>query len=199
MDLFYSKKTPTQQLKMLKDELMSKYNITSNVRLTSKDNFKLLYGNKKATDNCVLFILDHVTDKGFLNNKNEKKLIEIVKKYKMLNSLFTYAYPIRTDKITRIQVKEAIPSIELLIDIINPKLIIVLGEITSELFLSRKAIIDDHHGSIITTYNEQPVIQTYKFSYYNSSEGYEDKRYKEAVFKKDWDFITKKYNELINV
>lgn len=195
MDLFMSLLTPKQQINQLKTDYKKLLECEQN----GQSKFRLIYGNEKNFGNCILLILPHVSEHGFMNADYEKNhLISSLEHYNITNYIIVYAQPSKSSGASRKLIKQSRPLISKLIEIINPKLIITFDDSSAELFVNQKPNIIEQHGTIITSYFNIPVILTYNMDYYSTRTGYEDKKYKNNIFFHDWLFISEKYREVIN-
>ena len=195
MDFFMSTLTQTQQLTQLKDDYQKMFDVEQN----GKGKFRILAGNKKSFGNCMLLILPHVSEKGFMNAPWEKvNLMETLKHFGMQNYVIVYAQPSKASGPSRKAIKQSRPLMEQLIEIVVPKLIVTFDDSSAELFLNQKPNIIENHGQIIYNHQSIPVILTYNMDYYEKRTGYEDKKYKNNIFFEDWTNINEKYKELIN-
>jgi hypothetical protein len=186
--------TQTQQLTQLKKEYMEMFECEQN----GQSKFRLIHGDKKYYGNCALLILPYVTEHGFLNAEHEKtNLMKTLEHYKITNYMITYAQLNKSSSSSKKLIKQSRPLMTKLIEIINPKLIIVFDESSSLLFMTQKPNITEQHGTMITTYFNIPVLLTYNLDYYNKRTGYEDKTYKNNIFFNDWLTISTQYKELI--
>ena len=134
-----------------------------------------------------------------MNADYEKSnLLAALDHYKITNYIIAYAQPSKSSSASRKLVKQSRPLMLKLIEIVNPKLIIVLDDSSAEIFVTQKPNIVEQHGTIITHHFNIPIILTYNMDYYVKRTGYQDDTYKKSIFFTDWLYISEKYKELIN-
>ena len=195
MDLFDTQLTPRQRINKISESVKVLNNITENSGKTKKV-FRLLDGKLSSFDGCTLFIRPAVPLTGFMSSKYDKKLLELCEIYKIYNKVITYGILKRTKIAGRKVIKHNIKIIEDIIELVEPKVIVVLGEVTSELFLSTKLKVCNYHGTKIASYGSGiPVLYTYDTSWYLEHDGYEDARYKQDILHNDWTMIQEEYNK----
>jgi hypothetical protein len=198
MDLFYSGLSTTMQLRKLTKEVKKRLNVSSN---DVKGKFKLVLRSgpmETLLSNCCLFLIPHVAKKGFMQGIGEPdKLMELIHEHKMEKSVISYCYHGKIESVSKRMIKECTNQIETLISIIDPRLIVLLGEEACYVFLSRKSKIEDHHGELVRSHNGIPLILTYHPGYYITHSAYEDKRYKENIMNHDWSIIKEYYDKRI--
>jgi len=195
MDLFSDGLTDNQKI----NELKEKYKKLLEVEQNGKGKFNLIKGSKSNYNNCILIIIPNISTFGFMNAEYEKQdLIGTIDKFDLDNHIIAYASPAKSQGASRKLIKDSRQLMFDLIDIVQPKLIIVLNDNTSELFLSQKSNIMEQHGTIIAYHYDIPVILTFNLDYYSTKTGYEDAKYKKLLYNEDWTYIQSKYKELIN-
>ncbi len=195
MDLFSSGLTTNQKLNKIKED----YKRLLEVEQNGKGKFTIIKGNKSNFGNCMLIIVPHVSESGFMNADYEKdNLMAALNHYDIDKYIIVYAQPSKSVGSSRKLIKKSRPIMLELIEIINPKLILVLDDSSSEIFLNMKPNIIELHGTRLAYHDAIPILLTYNMDYYVKQTGYEDSAYKKAVFFEDWNFINEQYKERIN-
>jgi len=192
MDLFYSTLSIRDQLAKFKQDMIDKY------KITDVEKYKVIRGKQKNFGNCCMFIMSNMPKKGFMKDRHDKFLSDTIKFFKIEKHVLTYAYFNPSLNVSRKDMKSSIPDVELLISIVNPKLIVLLGEGPGDLFVGRKPKIEDSHGKVIAHYNSVEILSTYEMAYYRTKTGYEDDRYKSHIYQEDWKYIHSKYKGAID-
>lgn len=191
LDLFLSNKTPIEQLDMLRADIkdyQSKANIDS-----KKTKIKLFYGDIKYFNTGILVITDPPKAK-FFESAEDKLIINILNSYDLNEFFITYNYLIYGSGSTK-DIKNFSYYIKKLTDIINPKLIVCMGESSQFCFFKKKFMMSDYHGKQIGDYETIPIMTTYPIWYYEEKSKFEDHSYKEELRNKDWYAIKKRYEE----
>ena len=115
----------------------------------------------------------------------------------MTKFLITYHYLVYGDDITRNQIKEFGYYIRKLTDILDPKLIVCMGEEAQLSFFKRKFVMEDFHGKQIGEHDSIPIYTTFPIFYYEERSEYEDKSFKEHIKKVDWEKIKEVYSKVV--
>lgn len=194
MDLFYQG-TMEEQIILLKKEIRQ---LAKDKGTPIRNKFLLTYGVPSAVSNCVLVVTPPYSGGKFYQDKDTRKLIDILTTNGMTNYFITYCYHIPQTKVTKKTVKEYSPWIKRIVDAVEPRLIVCLGEETTFSFFKRKMILRDWHGRVIDKHADIPVMLTYPMSYYTEKSEYEDISYKNFLLESDWTGIKKKYDEVIH-
>lgn len=189
MDLFYSNLPIEDQLRALVKDILNNEN-------TKKKKLSIINGDIKDIGNNILFVLPHVTQEGFLRDLDAQLLLELIEEYKITKNIITYSYLLPVQQVTRNELREFSVWVEKLIDIIQPRLIVMVGEDTTLTFSNRKIKIENN-GSIVMTFNGIPCMLTFSPSYYTEHSAYENERYKNYIKQKNWTEIKKEYERLI--
>ena len=193
LDLFSAGKTPQQQLDDLRLEIKS---YQSRLGMDSKrTKIKLFYGNIENFNSGVLVIANPPKAK-FFETADDKFIIDLLASIEVTKYFITYNYLVFGDKASSTIIKEFGYYIRKLIDIINPKFIVCMGEDSQFCFFKRKFLLSDFHGKLIGDYESKPIIATYPISYYEERSKFEDHSYKSEIRNKDWLSIKEKYKEL---
>jgi hypothetical protein len=192
MDLFYSYLTSRGQLRKLKDE------IGGNLYDEVPKGFKIVTGNIEHINNCALLIMEHVTKHKFMRAPWDRKLVQLCTEYGINNKFITYSYLKDTESVSRSDITSSRKYIQLLLSIIQPKLIVVIGENTLLSFLSKKQLLVNFHGKIVGKYEEVPLILTYPMGYYLQYGRQDEKEYRESILLHDWTIIQEEYNKRIS-
>ncbi len=189
MNLFYQNLTEEEQLsKLQRDTIQHLYN---NIRKPKK--LEILRGDKEFIGNCALFLIDHVKTQGFMRGQGENALVDTCNKYRIDNRMVSYSYLRQSKSVSRTDIVGMREFLYILISIVNPFLIVALGEKTMFSFINRKILLANGHGSVVHYYNEVPVILTYPIDYYKSRENDSDQDYKDYILENDWNFIKEEY------
>lgn len=199
MDLFQTG-NPTQDLIGLRDELKL-YAKTNFPSLEKEDinSISIAYGNVNNIGSNILIVDKPVGSKKPFKSKYDKYLINLLKSKGLDKFFITYCYSIVKDPTTvsKKDIKNFSTWINRLVSIIQPKVIVVLGEEAELAFSKRKVVLKENHGSEIGIYNNIPIFLTYPMDYYVDSSGYEDESYKIFIQTNDWNKITEAYRSNI--
>lgn len=194
MDLFYQQSRLQDQVKALKKDIKS-FAKVNNLKLDKS--FKTLYGNLDSVGNCILIIQPpHELDAPFFKGKDFKFLLEILGVNGITNFFATYSSIFSIPVVSKKDIQNFAPWITKIVDIVQPHTIIVLGEEAPTLFNNHKFMLKDHHGTIIETFLNIPVILTYHMSYFLYSAPTEDITYKEYLREHDWKIIKERYTKV---
>lgn len=140
-------------------------------------------------------MLEHVTVHGFLKNPREKNdLIDQLNERGISKYFITYSYLVPSSKVTRDQIKSSSGWIHSIIDVINPRAIVLLGDMCCHTFFTRKEQAVKRHGEIIGKHNEIPVLLSFNLDYYFEHTKTEDVKYKEFIREHDWEKIKELYD-----
>lgn len=187
MDLFYAGKTPEESIKKIKKDL----------KFLNQNKFpEIMYGQIDYINRNILFIQEHINNK-FMKDNTDKDLIKTINEYKLDKYFITYSHLLNTNPL-RNDIKNFAPWIHKIIDVLNPKLIVILGENTCFTFFTKKFLLKNHHGNIIGYHNNIPVILTYSMDYYIKNDDYRDLSFKLANKKNDWEYIQKEYIKYVS-
>lgn len=194
-DLFYGLGTSfPEQIELLKQDLYKDAKLKG---YKGKKKIKILYGEEKHIDNNILIVHPAYSGPDYFCGDEFSAPIELMNKLEMFNHFVTYANPIPFAKQTRDTIKNFRPWMYNLVDIIRPKLIVVLGEDAQFVFFTKKSLLLDYHGLIIGNYNSIPVMSSYEFAYYATQSAYEDRTYKKYIQNYDWQLIKTEYTRRI--
>ena len=196
LDLFTASMTVEDQIENLRTELKDSF-IKSNL-ITKRTKLKLFYGDLKDVQNNMLIVAPPPISK-FFESPEDEKLIRILSEFNITNFFLTYYYLLPDKKISRKEVKDFSYWIKKITDILEPKLIVCIGEESQFCYLKQKKVIRDFHGKQIGDYNSIPIFAAYPAVFYMKKFDYEDPTYKDFMKNHDWGTIQKKYNEVINV
>lgn len=189
MDMFYCNLSPEEQLQKLSSEMIA------SVRTRKKKLFTVTI-NPINIGNNILFVLPHVTLAGFGKDDNAKWLKETIREFGITKYALTYGYLVPTEHISRNQFKEFAQWIHRLIEIIRPRLLVLVGENVTLSFFNRKIKIENH-GTQVGLFGDIPCILTLEPSYYLEHSAYENEAYKQFLRQKDWNFIKEQYQSVI--
>lgn len=193
LDLFSSNRTVDERLEDLKLEIKSyqkKLGVDS-----KKTKVKLFYGDIKDFNTGIITVSNPPKAK-FFDAPEDKILLNLLSSYGLEQSFLTYHYLI-LGTYTPKEIKEFGYYVRKLIDIINPKLIVCLGEESHFTFSKRKSLMIDFHGKVIGEYEGRPIMTTYPIVYYGEKSKFENDSYREEIKRKDWTTIKDKYMELV--
>lgn len=189
-DLFYSAAATLQeQLELLAGDILSEAK-RSGYR---KKSFSLVFGDEKFVNNNVLIVQPPFTKKNHFEEPECEALINTLHNYKMHNYFITYAHLLALDRHTKDEIKKFGVWVAKLVEIIRPKMIIVLGEEAELTFLKRKCILCDFHGQEIGRHEDIPIYLGYPFSYFLDKSSYEDTNYKQFIHDTDWNKFQEEY------
>jgi uracil-DNA glycosylase len=194
MDLFYGTSFE-EQVKAFKKDLkafasVSKEDLGKNVFIA--------YGNPEYVGNCLMVVGPPLRkgEKPF-HDKYSKYLLQTINDFGLPNTIITSCYLIPKEQVSKVDIKNFSNMMSKLLDIFQPKLIVVLGEDAQFSFLKRKCILRDCHGKAITTHNDAPIIASYQMDYYLERSEFEDPSYKEYIRQSDWNRIAVEYKKRI--
>lgn len=193
LDLFNIDKTPQQRIDALKDEMVQ-FKRSSGVD-TRKSKIKLFFGDINNFNDGILTISTPPATKLF-ESPDDKYLMDILEAIDLKKYFLTYNYLFFGDKANIKTIKDFGYFIRKLVDIINPKLIVCLGEESQFSFFKKKFLISDFHGKQIGEYEGKPIMTTFPISYYIERSQFEDHSYKDSIKTKDWNAIKEKFKEL---
>lgn len=196
IDLFTANMTVEEQIEDLRTGLKESY-IKSGA-ITKRTKIKLFYGDMKDVGNNILIITNPPSAKLF-ESPEDQRVMQILNEFNLNNFFLTYYYLLPDKKINRQEIKEFGYWIRKITDILDPKLIVCIGEESQFCFFKQKKVIRDFHGKLIGDYNSIPIYATYPIPYYVKRSEFEDTTYKDFIKNQDWGMIKKKYEEVINV
>jgi len=192
LDLFSSNRTIDERLDDLKIEIkqyQSKMGTDS-----KKTKIKLFYGDLDNFNDGVLTISNPPKAK-FFETPEDKIILNLLNSFGLDKYFLTYNYLILGTNTPK-EIKEFGYFVRKLIDIINPKLIVCMGEEAHFCFYKRKFMMIDFHGKVIGDYEGRPIMTTYPIFYYGEKSKFENDSYREEIKRKDWTAIKDKYMEL---
>lgn len=193
-DLFYSQGSNfKEQIGMLKADLVKYAKSLGSVRKY----FYVVEGKAENAGNNILLIQPPFTGKCHFEQKEDKLLKYILAKYNIFKTFITYAHLVPLKKHTKADIKAFGYWMDKIVEIVSPKLIVVLGEDAELVFFKRKFIMKDYHGKIIGDTNGIPIMLTYSLDYYISKSSYEDQSYKDFLEANDWSAIKNEYDRRI--
>jgi hypothetical protein len=197
MNLFYGQ-TTEEQLKNLKKDIKS-WAISAHNYDYGHKRIYLAFGQKETIGNNCLFISSpFAADSAPFEDKDYSFLKNTAQEFGIINYFLTPHFLIPKEIVTRANIKEYSKFMEAIVDIIQPRLIVVLGENSVFSFFNKKFILRDWHGKLIgKTIQGIDVIISYSPSYYTERSDYEDPSFKKFILNNDWNFISKLYKERI--
>jgi len=194
MDLFYGTSFE-EHVKAFKKDLKAM------AAATGEDlgkNVFIAFGKPEHVGNCLLVVGPPLKkDEKPFHDKYSKYLLQTINDFSLPNTIITSCYLIPKEQVSKIDIKNFSGWINKIIDIFQPRLIVVLGEDAQFAFLKRKCILRDCHGQVITSHGEIPVIASYQMNYYLERSEFEDPSYKEYIRQSDWNSIAITYKEKI--
>lgn len=193
LDLFNIDKTPQERIDALKEDI-SKFKRSSGVD-TKKSKIKLFFGNIENFNDGIFTVSTPPKAKHF-ESSEDKYLVSLLESLELNKYFLTYNYLFFGDKANVQTIKDFGIFIRKLVDIINPKLIVCLGEEAQFSFFKKKFLISDFHGKQIGEYEGRPIMTTFPISYYEERSQFEDHSYKDSIKTKDWSSIKEKFKEL---
>ena len=172
-------------------------------RLLFKDNeevpekFRVAGGKLSNAGNCILFVIDHVTQYGFMHARRELKLVELCMRYGIKNRMVTYSYLKPCKIVSRNEIIESKKLLQLFVSIVRPQLIVLLGEKTTFSFMNRKKLVNKEHGKIVGDHNGVPLLLTYGMDYYTEKMRSYERDYLDGIMRNDWEVIMSEYTDRI--
>lgn len=130
-------------------------------------------------------------------DRRTEMLMSVLDEYGMYNYFITYSHLIPMDKHTKRDIKNFGIWISRIVEIVQPKLIVVLGEDAELVFSKRKHILNDNHGLIVEHYQNIPIFLSYPMEYYSEQSAFEDSNFKKFIMDNDWNKIKKEYDRRI--
>lgn len=197
MNLFYGS-TIQEQLKNLKKD----------IKLWAQTAHSYDYGHKRiyiafgkienVGNNCLFISSPFAKDSPPFEDSSYAFLKRTIEDFGILKFFMTPNFLIPKDTVTRADIKEYSKFIESIVDIVQPKLVVVLGEDSTFSFFKRKFILRDWHGKIIgQTPQAIDVVLSYAPDYYNERSEYEDPSFKKFILNNDWNYISTLYKKRI--
>lgn len=193
LDLFYNGSFQ-QNIKKLKEDL-KKYAQENSLLLP--DPFNIVKLRPSCVGSCVLFICPPAISSSLFTTAEDKLLDSLCKEYEIENKAITYCYIFQSLHKNKNVIKEFSPWIKKLTDLIQPKLIITLGEDAQCSFFRNKFLMRDCSSTIIGNYSDIPIGAIYPMDYFISKTGFEDLSFKQYLKKSNWDFVKAQYDKLI--
>lgn len=197
MDLFYGT-TIKEQLKALEKDVrvwaLKRYGYNYETK-----KIKIVNGKEEDVGNCMLLVAPpFIKDSRPFYDVNYEFLKSILIARGLFKSYITPNFLMPLDIISKANIKEYSKWIEKLVDIVQPKFIVVLGEDSILSFFKRKVILRDYHGQIIgKTPSGIDICLSYAPDYYINKAEYEDPSFKNFILDNDWTIISGRYKELI--
>jgi hypothetical protein len=193
-DLFYSTAdSSADQLKLLQKDILDDARRMG----INKKKLSVVFGDQEYVGNNVLLVQPPFSGRKYFDSQDFSHLLFILQEYEMYNYFITYAHLLPLERHTKDSIKAFGSWIAKLVDIIQPKLIVALGEEAQLSFLKKKCILRDYHGQRIGTHADIPIFLTYPTSYYLNESSYENKSYKDFILHSDWKILQKEYQRRI--
>lgn len=193
MDLFYNG-TFEEKLKLLKKDV-KEYAKSAGYDYGRKRLY-LAYGNPDNVGNNILFVTPPLNkDSKPYQDRFSVELIKSAKEFGLDKFFITSVYPIPIEKVTKKHIKAYSYWIHQTIDLFEPRLIVVMGEESEPVFVSRKFILRDCYGQKISTFGDTDVILAYPMSYYLEHSEYEDPSYKKSLKIQEWTALKELYDK----
>lgn len=193
LDLFNVNQTPEQRLESLRGEI-KEYQKAHGID-SKKTKVKLFYGDM-ANFNDGILVITAAPKAKFFETPDDKFIISLLTSIELKKFFITYSCLVYGEGNTPKEIKEFGYYIKKLVDIINPKLIVCMGETSQFVFFKRKFMMGDFHGKQIGDYEGIPIMTTFPIYYYEEHSKFEDHSYKDQLKNKDWGAIKDKFKEL---
>lgn len=184
MDLFLTNKNFNKQCQIIKNDILKYYN--------SNEKIKILSGNEENIGKSILIVTNK--SDGYFNSNSDNTIKNICDKYN-IKYFLTYNYFF--NNISMRNIKEFSPFIHRITDIVQPKLILCLGELSQLCYFKKKFMIENYHGQEIGKYQDIPIYTSYEMEFYDIRSKYTDTNYKNFIKENDWNNINLKYKELL--
>lgn len=194
LDLFTVNLSIDEQFELLRANIKETY--IKNKVITKRTSIKLCLGDTNDIGNNLLVITIPPKAKLF-ESPDDKNLIQILKEFELFKFFITYYHLIPGANPSKKDIKDFGYWIRNLTDIINPKIIVCIGEDAHLSYFKRKFILRENHGKLIGDYNSIPIFALYPISYYVKRSDFEDISYKLYMKTTDWSNVKKKYKEVI--
>lgn len=199
MDLFYGS-TIEEQLKALKKDIKD-YALRKYAYDYGNKRIYVAFGQKENIGNNILIVVPPFkhNEKPF-DDENCRYLNSILNTYDIKKFFFTPCFLIPKEQVSKADIKDYSQWVNKLADILQPKLIVAMGEDSTLSFFRKKFILRDFHGKVIGQSSQQvDIILTYSPEYYKEKSEYEDPSYKRFVQNHDWTIISSRYKQLIKI
>lgn len=192
LDLFYTGSFE-DQLKTLRKDLKA-YALGKGYDY-GKKRIYIAFGNKEYVGDNILFVAPPIKAEGTpFKNKPTTRLVETAQQFGIEKFFITSCYLIPQDRASRADIKAFNPWMLKIIELLQPKAVVVLGEDAEFVFFKRKFILRDHHGKVIGKVGELDVMLSYPMQYYYQRSEFEDPSYKLHLRDLDWKAIQELYN-----
>jgi len=197
MDLFYGS-TVEEQLKALKKDIKAFALAHYNYDYGHKRIY-VAFGEQANIGNNILIVSTPLAkDAKAFEDKNYQYLKHILSTYNISKFFLTPNFLIPKDHVSTADIKLCSKWTETLVDIVQPKFIVILGEDSVFSFFRRKFILRDHHGTKVGISPQGlEIYLTYSPDYYNEKSEYEDPSFKNFIRDNDWTTISNRYKELV--
>lgn len=193
MDLFYQG-TMQEQVKALKKEIRA---LAKEKGIKISNRMALVWGIPANVGNNALIVQPPYPGGKYFQDGDTCQLQNILLSHGIQKYFLTYCYHIPQEKVTRKDIKQYGIWVRRIVDAVQPRLIVCLGEDSIFSFFKRKMILRDHHGQVVDRHEDIPVMLTYPVSYYTERSEYEDLSYKNFLLQSDWTGIKKQYDKEI--
>lgn len=195
MDLFSVGKTHQERIDELKEEIRDKAKFYDAPK-PRKGNVYIATGDINNISNNLLIVTDPPKGK-FFDSGEDRRLYRLLQEFNIEKYFHTYYYWYNKPKVSRSDIKQFGIWIRKLATILEPKLIVCMGEPSQFSFVKQKSILRDNHGKQIDTFEGAPIFATYTIMYYLEKSEFEDHTYKNYIKEKDWSAIKAVYDEVI--
>lgn len=196
MDLFYGTTFEENILALKKD---IKLVAEKHGKPFGKKKVYVAYGSQEDIGNCFLFVAPPLTpDTKPFQDKYSQYLFQTANEFGLSKIILTSSFLVPLEQVSKNDIKSFGSIVEKIVEIFQPKLIVVLGEDAQFSFVRRKNILRDNHGQIIArSQTGVEVMLSYAMSYYVEKSEYQDPSYKNYMRQTDWTVIAKYYKERI--
>jgi len=196
LDLFSVNLSPEDRISILKEEIKA---IAKSEGLDMRRNkISLGLGNLENAGNNIMIVTDPPEKGKWFDSGTDRRLYGILTDIDIDKFFHTYYFLYKKKtKLSKLDVKRFGAWIKRLTDIVDPKLIVCLGETAQLSFVTQKSILRDYHGQQIGMYDNIPIYTSYPANYYSEKSEFEDHTYKDFIKQKDWTLIKKAYDEVI--
>lgn len=191
MDLFYTGEFE-HDAQLISKELKA---YRKSLGLKSKSRMYILYGDSSYVGDNML-VVDNPHTGNYMNTENYKALRRLLTGRGMHQFFVTNCY-ILPKKPSLTEVKSFSTWIHRIARLIEPRLIVTMGEVANLSFMKRKPIMRDSHGSQVGEFDGAPIYTTYDMGYYTKQSPHEDLHYKLFIQEQDWNNIQAEYDERV--
>ena len=182
MDLFSKAKTREQWIRYVKTSI-KKWGTDKGYEVPK--NFSIAKCSTKESERIPLFVLPPFKGPKMFDTWNDNTLRNLCAHFSIINYVMTYCFPFIKDTLTNGDLKEYSDKLNEIIQLINPTILVLLGDQAQIPVLSRKHPLDVWHGELVPNC-ELKTMTLFSADYYCKRTKTEDKSFKYALRDNDW-------------